>query len=55
MAPTGGWYSHFRAGERVFVIFANRVFAYAEADAAAREEIEAYGRSVGVPEEQLDW
>jgi hypothetical protein len=51
----GGWYSHFNVGGETFVSFAGRVFRYRSGDAAGRAEAEEYGRSVGVPESQLDW
>jgi hypothetical protein len=38
-----------------FVVYAGRVFRYASGDKAARAGAEEYGRSVGVPEPQLDW
>ncbi len=53
--PEGGWYCDFRTVEETFVVFAGRVFRYARGDATGREEAEAYGRTVGVPEAQLDW
>jgi len=51
----GGWYSHFNANGESFVIYAHRIFRYPSGDAAGRAEAEEYGRSVGVPEAQLDW
>ncbi len=51
----GGWYTDFAAGGEKFVIFANRIFRYAVGDKAGRAEAEAYGRSAGVPDSQLDW
>jgi hypothetical protein len=51
----GGWYSHFNVKGETFVIYAGRVFRYTSGDKAARAEAEEYGRSVGVPEPQLDW
>ncbi|BCJ48127.1 hypothetical protein GCM10010168_24870 [Actinoplanes ianthinogenes] len=51
----GGWYADFRAGADHVVVFAGRIFRYAVSDPAARAEAVAYGRSVGVPEAQLDW
>lgn len=50
-----GWYCDFRTAEETFVVFAGRVFRYARGDAQGRGEAAAYGRSVGVPEVQLDW
>jgi hypothetical protein len=51
----GGWYSNFSVNGETFVIYADRVFRYASGDRAARTEAQDYGRSVGVPEHQLDW
>jgi hypothetical protein len=53
--PSGGWYCDFRTGEETFVVFAGRVFRYRRGDAESRSEVEAFGRSVGVPQAQLDW
>ncbi len=55
LKPDGGWYCDFRTTEETFVVFARKIFRYARGDAAAREEAKAYGRSLGVPEGQLDW
>jgi hypothetical protein len=51
----GGWYADVRTENEHYVVFAARVFRYTKGDAAARDEAVAYGRSVGVPEQQLDW
>lgn len=53
--PEGGWYCDFRTTRETFVVFARRVFRYPRGDEQCRAEAEAYGRSVGVPEAQLDW
>jgi hypothetical protein len=37
------------------VVFPGKVFRYPRGDQAGREEAKAHGRSVGVPEPQLDW
>lgn len=50
-----GWYVDFRSRAEVFVVFPNRVFRYARGDEASRAEAQEHGRSVGVPEAQLDW
>jgi hypothetical protein len=55
LEPQGGWYCDFSTGTEKFVVFAGRVFRYPRGDAAGRAEAAAYGRSVGVPEPQLDW
>src|SRR5687768_1766349 len=46
----GPWYCDFRSDDETFVVFADQVFRYARADKRAREEVEQYARSVGVPE-----
>ncbi|MGQ0805715.1 MAG: hypothetical protein ACT4PI_17870 [Actinomycetota bacterium] len=50
-----GWYCDFRSPDETFVVFAGRVFRYPRGNRTARAEVEEYGRSVGVPESQLDW
>jgi hypothetical protein len=51
----GGWYADFRTGDDHVVVFAEKVFRYRRGDTAGRAEAAAYGRSVGVPDHQLDW
>jgi hypothetical protein len=51
----GGWYADFTVDTDRVIVFANRIFRYRRGDRAARSEAEAYGRSVGVPDHQLDW
>jgi hypothetical protein len=50
-----GWYADFRTPHETWVVYRGRIFRYPRGDAAARAEAVAYGRSVGIPEEQLDW
>ena len=51
-----GWgYSDFELGSEKFVVYAGQVFRYPRGDEAARAEVQAYGRSLGVPDSQLDW
>jgi hypothetical protein len=52
---TQGWYADLHTGERSFVVFSGRVFAYARDDAQGRDRAEAYARANGVPEAQIDW
>jgi hypothetical protein len=37
------------------VVFAGKIFRFPRGDEAGRAEAAAYGRSVGVPDHQLDW
>ena len=53
--PEGGWYCDFRTDTETFVVFADRSFRYPRGDPERRHEVEAYGRTVGVPEAELDW
>jgi hypothetical protein len=55
LAAEGGWYASFASADEIVVVFADRSFRYRRGDAAARDEVEVYARSVGVPEAQLDW
>ncbi|BEL05566.1 hypothetical protein Q0Z83_037570 [Actinoplanes sichuanensis] len=50
-----GWYADFEVGDDHVVVFAGRVFRYTKGDRAGREAAVEYGRTVGVPEHQLDW
>jgi len=51
----GAWYTDFRTPDETFVVYFGRVFRYPRGDSSGRAEAAAYGRSVGVPEHQLDW
>jgi hypothetical protein len=50
-----GWYANWNSDTEATVVFPGRIFRYPRGDQAGREEVLAYGRSVGVPEPQLDW
>ncbi len=49
------WYCNIAAGEDIYVIFGGKAFKYRHGDPDGRAEAQAHGRSVGVPESQLDW
>jgi hypothetical protein len=51
----GGWYANYSTGTEVVVVFAGRIFRYPPGDAKGRERAAEHGRSMGVPEPQLDW
>ena len=55
ISEEGGWYTDFSLDDETFVIFADRIFRYRRGDRAGRAEAADYGRSVGVPDTQLDW
>jgi hypothetical protein len=50
-----GWYADFRTPQETFVVYSGRVFRYPRGDRSGRAEAAAHGRSLGVPEDQLDW
>jgi hypothetical protein len=50
-----GWYADFHNDHEIFVVFPGRVFRYPLDDRAGRAEAQAFGRSLGIPEPQLDW
>ena len=50
-----GWYCDFRSPDEVIVAFHGQVFRYRRGDRSGRARAEEYGRSMGVPEAQLDW
>ena len=50
-----GWYADLHTDERSFVVFSGRVLAYARDDRAGRAKAEAYARTHGVPDAQIDW
>jgi hypothetical protein len=51
----GTWYVDFSSENITFVVFPGKVFGYVKGDAVGREEVREYGRSLGIPEAQLDW
>ncbi|WP_328498790.1 hypothetical protein OHS59_43080 [Streptomyces sp. NBC_00414] len=55
LAPTGGWYVDFHTAQETFVVFAGKVFPYPRGQAQGRQAAQAHGRSIGIPEPQLDW
>ena len=55
LAAEGGWYADFHSDSEVTVAFAGRVFRYLRGDSSERAKVADYARSVGVPDEQLDW
>ncbi|RLP87579.1 MULTISPECIES: hypothetical protein [unclassified Micromonospora] len=55
LASDGGWYADFTVGDDRVVVFSNQVFRYRRGDRKGRAEAVEYGRTVGVPEHQLDW
>lgn len=55
LEPTHHWYADFRTGEDHVVVFPGRIFRYRTGDPDGHEEVVAYGRTLGIPDAQLDW
>jgi len=53
LAP--GWYVNWNSDKEATVIYPGRIFRYPRGDADGRALAQEHGRSVGVPEGQLDW
>lgn len=52
---TPGWYVDFHTSTDVFVVFPGKVIKYPRGEAEGRTAAKEHARSVGVPENQLDW
>jgi hypothetical protein len=52
---TGGWYVDFHSPTTTYVVFKGRVFGYRRGDRRGRNEVIAHGRTLGIPDSQLDW
>lgn len=52
----GGWYSHFwnKAGDMI-IVYRGKKFVVPNGDKSALEEAKRYGRTLNIPEEQLDF
>jgi hypothetical protein len=51
----GGWYADFVVGSDHVVVFADKIFRHRRGDQAGQAEAVEYGKTMGVPEHQLDW
>jgi hypothetical protein len=50
-----GWYCNIATESDSYVVFPSRFFKYPRGEEQGRAEAQEYGRSLGLPEEQLDW
>jgi hypothetical protein len=50
-----GWYADFASPAERFIVFPGRIFRYPRDDQPARAQAQAYGRTLAIPEPQLDW
>jgi len=51
----GQWYTNFSIHDKQFIIFPGKVFTYNKSDNSLAASAKDYGRSIGIPESQLDW
>jgi len=53
----GPWYMHFwdSEGDELIVVYKTRTFRASRTDPATLEGAKAHGRSIGIPEEELDF
>lgn len=51
----GKWFLEISSEDIMIVVFPGKVFKYQKGDLEAREQAKEYGRSIGIPEDQLDW
>jgi hypothetical protein len=49
------WYINVSTKDDAYVIFPNKVFKYTQGDKQKEKEAIEYGRSIGIPDRQLDW
>lgn len=49
------WYLNISGEDSIFCVFPGKVFEYKRGDTEKRIEAIEYGKSVGIPESQLDW
>ena len=50
-----GWYVNFQSPTEAFVVFPGRIFRYPRGDTSGRADAQAHGRSLAIPDPQLDW
>lgn len=50
-----GWYMHFWKGRNVIALFKDRRFEFNFDDKSTWKPVLEYGRSLGIPEEELDF
>jgi hypothetical protein len=51
----GSWYADFKNDTTHYIIFRNKVFSIDRSKPQQYEMAAAYGKSLGIPEHQLDW
>ena len=49
------WYANLSNSTTEYVVFHKKIFSYTKGDSATKQAAKNYGKSIGVPEHQLDW
>ncbi len=49
------WYANISVGNKEYVIFHKKIFKYNKGDKETKERAINYGKSLGIPDHQLDW
>ena len=49
------WYINASTASQIYVVFPCKVFTYHKGDGQKRAAAQQYGRSLGIPDSQLDW
>ncbi len=49
------WFINGSTDDSVYVIFPGRIFVYRKGDSTQREAARQFGRTLGIPDGQLDW
>ncbi|MDO8269130.1 MAG: hypothetical protein Q7T54_00475 [Candidatus Levybacteria bacterium] len=49
------WYADFRNDKYHYVIFPDKIFKIDRSNSEQNKEAQEYGKSVGIPDHQLDW
>ena len=52
---SGKWYMHFWENNHIIAVFKERIFDFNHDDKSSWKEVVAYGLSLGIPIEQLDF
>ncbi len=50
-----GWFADMKSGNIKFIVFRNKVLQYEIGNVEEKEEVLAYCRALGIPEEQFNW
>lgn len=50
-----GWYLNMNSDDTVFVVFPEKIFKYSKGDSVKRAEAIEFGKTIEIPEKQLDW